>query len=679
MAEPGGDTQADRPAKDTQTFTFHLPDGKSGSITAPRGTTTEQAWGYLVQQHPEYGRSQTDVQSAPYDPSAREQGLLYGKPDPLGFVAGVGQGLLSQPEGLVQHVTGGAVDPNWIPGLQRRADQTPAGQAGQYVGAAIPYALSGRWMPKAIEEAGGAIGPIARYLFGAGQRSALPAAIQPTQGDPQNYWKDWGIQTGLGTLGGEVLHGLGRLLGLHPERLAREDQKAAAANTAEAARFRTESQAAEDARERNRLLAARNQTAAQRTQTIQQAVDRQNQRNTLDYAAAQAQHAAEEARRLDMPRQAVQSLLNDARGLIGLRPLEYNATRAAAPQVLREVGGELDRVYRQMSFDPNQGGWLANAQRVQRDIAQRLRQDPRAQALWQEVFQDRAFMPGLRAEAGAGAPATGVAPATVRGPGGQSFRVRSTPTGEVQGPLGTRSGPVSGDQLARMMSALTKGQQRFGLEAQRGGGAVYRDMAEGLARMRQSVERQLDARFPALAEQRRLANQAYFLTSRVMDAIDVHGAATPEQLLKAFKDAEGDTRFGTDQRYADIKDRLEQQHRQYTTPPEVPAAPTTIKGPAPLPQGKPETVPTVKPQAPAVTVDRSLPAGVGHLVAHAARLARVPHPAAVAAGEAVRRLGGRGVERGLRGLSTAARRGTGGVAAGVSRGVNDATTDEENQ
>ena len=635
MAEPGGDTPAstETPAE-TSIFTFHLPDGKSGSIKAPKGTTTEQAWGYLVQQHPEYGRSQTDVQSAPYDPSSREQGLLYGKPDPLGFVAGVGQGALSQAEGAVQHLSGSAVGPNWIPSLQRRADQTPAGQVGQYVGAAIPYALGGRWLPKAVEEAG----PVARYLWNMTQRSAVPAAVQPTEGDPQDYWKNWGIQTGLGTVAGEVLHGLGRFLGLHPDRLEREDRKADAANQAEAARFKTESQAAEDVRERNRLMAARNQTAADRTRTVQQSVDRLNQRNQLDYAAAQAQLAAHEAVRLDTPRQAVQGLLNDARRLIGLRPLEYSASREAAPQVLRDVGGELDRIYKQMSFDPNQGGWLKNAQRVQTDIANRLRQDPRAQALWTKVFQDKALLPSFRA---------GV--------------------------------PVTGDQLSRMMSTLTKAQQEFGLEAQRGGGGIYKDMADGLAQMRQSIEAQLDARHPELAEQRKLANQAYFLTSRVIDAVDVHGQATPEQLQKAFKAAEGDTRFGTDKRYADIKDRLERLHQQYTTPPDKPVPPTTIKGPPALPQGKLETVPQVRPQAPSVVVDRSLPSGVGHLVAHGLRLARVPHPAAIAAGEAVRHLGGRGVERGMRGLAGAARRGTGGVAAGVSRAVNEDQTDQENQ
>lgn len=614
MAEPGGGDSRTGPGAEAakpegpQTFTFHLPDGKSASITAPRGTSTEQAWGYLTQQHPEYGRqggqgNQSQAETPARDPNA---------PDPWGFIAGLGQGVADIPEAAGQMIQKGGeafgVDPSrLVPGfvqrgaeaLRQRAEASNAGQAGRLVGGLGTFALqpelgflkAGQGIAKAAPYIERLLKPAARVAT----RSTLPAVLQPTDTQDPNFWSTKGWQALLGTGLGEALQQIGRLAGKPLQRWAAQDAADAG------------------------------------TQRAQQAADRLNQQNQRVYKAAQVQHAADEAKRLDVPRQATQSLLNDARGLIGLRPLEYSLTRESAPQALREVGQELDRLYGRMSFDPNRGGWLQGAARIQRDIRSRLRQDPRAQALWDQVFQDSAFMPGLRAEAGARPPVTGRAPATVRSQAGQNFRVQS-PTGDVQGPLGTRSGPISGNQLARMMSVLTKAQQRFGLEAQRGGGGVYRDMADGLRQMRDSVERQLDAAFPQLAEQRRLANQAYFLTSRVMDAVDVHGMATPEKLLQAFKSAEGDTRFGTDKRYADIKDRLERQHREHTTPIDAPKPPVTVKGPG----------------QPATRSDPRLPGAAVHAASH---LVPGGHMSRMVAREVLRQGGRSLAEPGLRQVS----------------------------
>lgn len=612
MAEPGGgETKAEpKAATGPQTFTFHLPDGKSASITAPRGTTTEQAWGYLTTQHPEYG-SRAQTQEAPArDPNA---------PDPVGFIAGLGQGIADIPEAAGQMIQKGGealgVDPSrLVPGfvqrgaeaLRNRAGASTAGQVGELISGLGAFALQPELgFLKAGQGIQRAAPWIERLLKPAGRvatRSTLPAVLQPTNTRDPDFWntKLWQAITGTGI--GEALQQLGRVAGVPLKKWAAEDKRAA--NEAK----------------------------------LQQRVAQLNQQNERTYRAAQVQHEADVARQLDMPRQATQDVLNDARGLIGLRPLQLSMTRQTAPQALREVGQELDRLYGKMSFDPNQGGWLRSAARIQADIRNRLRQDPRAQALWEQVFQDKAFMPGLRAEAGAGAPVMGVAPGVVRPPvgTGPGFAQRSLPTGEVQGPLGTRSGPISGEQLARMMSVLTKAQQRFGLEAQQGGGVIYRDMADGLRQMRQSIERQLDAKFPTLAQHRQLANQAYFLTSRVMDAVDVHGSATPEALLKAFKSAEGDTRFGTDKRYADIKDRLERQHREHTTKLDPPKAPVTIKG------------------QPATQSSPGMPGAAAHIAAHF-----VPGgPTSRMIAREILRQGGRGVaEPALRGAARARRLG----------------------
>lgn len=548
-------------------------------------------------------------------------------PDPVGFIAGLGQGLADIPEAAGQMIQKGGealgVDPSrLVPGfvergaeaLRQRAEASNAGQAGRLVSGLGAFALqpelgilrAGQGIQRAAPFIERLLKPAARVAT----RSTLPAVLQPTNTQDPNFWSTKGWQALLGTGLGEILQQASRLAGKPLQRWAAQDAADAG------------------------------------TQRAQQAADRLNQRNELAYRGARAQHQADEAKRLDVPRQATQDVLNDARGLIGLRPLEYNLSHETAPQALQEVGQELNRIYGQMSFDPNRSGWLANAQRVQQDIRNRLRQDPRAQALWDEVFQDSAFMPGLRAEAGARPPVTGRAPATVRSRAGQNFRVQS-PTGESQGPLGSRSGEVSGDQLTRLMSTLTKAQQKFGLEAQRGGGGVYRDMADGLSRMRQSIEQQLDARFPELAEHRRLANQAYFLTSRVMEAIDPHGIATPEQLLTAFKNAEGDTRFGTDQRYGDIKRRLQQQHLHHTTPLTPPTQPVPVRGP-----GQPAAQPS------------GLPGAAAHLATHF-----VPggHATRAVARELLRQ-GGRSVaELPLRGVRAARRAGPPASAAAGQR------------
>lgn len=558
-----------------------------------------------------------------------------------------------------------ALPPSMVRGWERLGQQAQKGggsQVAETIGSAAPFL---------------GMGPL-EALPWAGRvamRSVLPSLLQPTQG-PLSVGEK-ATQTVLGAGMGEGLHGLSWLAGTPLGKWALAQARAiagtereatatardqlqrtvtgratqlsdvAAQQSKRAAEEKAQQEAFETARAEHEKTTKAAAEVEQRNLARQQAVDRMNRRNELGYRGAQVQQQVDEGKRLDLPRQATQSLLNDARGLIGQRPLEMNLTRESAPQVLREVGGELDRIYRQMSFDPNQSGWLRTAQRVQQDIATKLRQDPNAQALWERVFQGKAFMPGLRAEAGARAPVAGVAPGVVRPPVGigPGFTQRSLPTGELQGPMGTRSGPISGDQLSMLMSRLTRAQQEFGLAAQKGGGEIYRSIADGMRTMRESIEGQLDAKFPALAEQRQLANQAYFLTHRVMDAIDVHGVATPEQLLNAFKSAEGDTRFGIDKRYADIKDRLEAQHQQFTIPPDKPAPPTPAKGydepvpkvgkapvaPGPLPD--PAPVPLKVPKStriptPVAKTDERLPAGTaaaaGHAASHLGRVAGIP-------------------------------------------------------
>lgn len=614
MAEPGGET----PVADTgpQTFTFHLPDGKSASISAPRGTSTEQAWGYLTTQHPEYakGQGQGSGQTEQLTQGATRPSLpavLSGVSPPVrpendpgaAIVHGAlgtaveGGRLLNYPAQQMGWDLSKLVPPSMQRGWDRLTEQANKGggsQISEDIGSALPFAFTGplEGVPWAAKVAG---------------RSILPAILQPTQGpiDPTQKLE----QVGIGLGAGEGLHWISRLaktpLGkwaleelrqiAGPQKNVQQDlqrtisarapqlTEIAAQQSKRAAEEKAQQEAFATAKAEHEKATAEAAAVEKRNLERRQAVEKQNAQGEREYEGARAQHQIDTARQLDMPRQATQGLLNDARGLIGQRPLEYNLTRESAPQALRDVGDELNRIYGGMSFDPNRGGWLGTAQKVQQDIRNRLRQDPRAQALWDQVFQDKAFMPGLRAEAGE-KPGWDIMHGNWREP---AVRGPSLP-------MGTRSGEVTGDQLGRLMSTLTKAQQQFGLEAQRGGGLVYKDMAAGLRQMRESIERQLDSRFPKLAEQRQAANQAYFLTSRVMDAIDVHGAATPERLLQAFKDAEGDTRFGTDKRFADIKDRLESQHQQYSTPLEKPTPPTAIKGyDEPVPKvGKPPTAPT---------------------------------------------------------------------------------------
>lgn len=645
-------------------FTFTSPEGKSYTLTGPEGATKEQAFGIFRQQHPELFQGgsggQTGGQSGgASQPASQTQqpavaGNIFGlgptreqvpirtqdMPDPGTAVLHGAIGVPVEAGRLVQRY--GAQPLGWDlsklvpPSMERgwerlteRANKGGGTQVGESVGGSLPFAGAGR-AAQALPYAG-------RVLT----RSVLPALLQPTTG-PVDTWTKV-LQTALGTGIGEGLQGIGWLAGTPLGKWALDQLRSKAATEREAqtaARDQLQRtmtgrasqlsetaarQAARDTEEQTRQRAysaarveyERQVQAAQDAERINQerasTIGQQNQRNQLDYRAAQAERALAETRRLDIPRQAVQGVLNDARGLIGLRPLEFSASRQAAPQTLRDVGGELGRVYRQMSFDPNQGGWLATAQRTQENIRALLRQDPNAQALWDRVFEGKALMPGFRAEPGVGTPAQG------------------------QGPIGTRSGPVSGDQLSLLMSQLTRAQHEFGLAAQKGGGAISRNIADGLSQMRQSIEAQLDTRFPQLAEQRRLANQAYWLTSRVMDAVDVHGIATPEALQQAIKTAEGDTRFGTDQRYADIKDRLERQHQEYTTTLDQPAAPVMIdpaRTAVPVPKvGKepspPEPVPDITPvplqvprstrvPTPAARTNERLPPEATHVAGEAA-------------------------------------------------------------
>ena len=196
-------------------FTFTMPDGTKRVVTAPEGTTAQQAWGYANEPRA--------VGQPGHQPPAD-----FGS-TPLNFAAGVGQGLLDLPEGaaqLAEHIpyVGGAVRaviPNslrdWAKNYRQRAESTIAGEVGEFAGNVLPAFLQPEL---GIARAGEAVPYIGKALGFGGrvlERGTLPATVQPVDASKSkdDFWDRKKLQaeigTGLGAAGETVASLLGRI------------------------------------------------------------------------------------------------------------------------------------------------------------------------------------------------------------------------------------------------------------------------------------------------------------------------------------------------------------------------------------------------------------------------------------------------------------------------------------
>lgn len=570
------------------------------------------------------------------DPSARDPNA----PDPVGMAAGLIHGAAALPqEGarLLQHLgiplhSGQGIGRFYVPRaisrgqeqLGERAGQSTAGQVGDVLGNIVPFVFQPELsLPKVAATAP----RVARVARGVGNeaidilgRGTMPSVLQPTDPKDPDYWgaKRRAAEWGTGIMG--VLRGVGGLAGRLLSHFEASDQAARKA-TQEAAEAKRVAQtqktwtAEKDAADK--VEAAR--VATERTQRIQQAVNSMNLRGQRDYQPqlreferTRLEHAqtVEEAtaKQKAVPEQTTRGVYQYVQGLMKQAgfddfkaPASLDFRTAAKTQ--QEVGQRLASIYDKMHFDPNEAGWLPNAQAIRDQISQALRNSPLLQDQWNEIFADKAIIPAFHTEAGALPGATGIggtlASETSRVmPGAPPVtQMRNVPM--QQGPMGARSGPITGQQLNDFVSKLSAFANKYGRLSQDNvpEAGLYRRMAQGLHDLSDSVQQQIDGRDPELGAQRQAASTAYRVASRLEDTSKAtrRGVFKPSEIINSFEQAEGQTFYARDTKLADLRDKLDAAHAAHTadmpTPPDIaePRQPVTVKGPGAV---QPQTAPT---------------------------------------------------------------------------------------
>lgn len=283
------------------------------------------------------------------------------------------------------------------------------------------------------------------------------------------------------------------------------------------------------------------------------------------HAGNMAQRSTDQLQQQLIERTPERTNLNMLQGIyqwIG-RPAPRELTPEAAGQAVRDVGDRLNQIYSRMAFDPNTPEWLATANRVRQEVEPLLRQNPQLQEQWNRVLADRGVMPAFRAEPAATPPVSGVSgmrPSTIVGPDGKPLMLPETRT---QGPMGTRSGSLSGQQLTSLMSDLRRlgGYYHDLAGSERQFSAMYNSMAKGIDDLRAAINSRLGRDFPQQAADLQRANSAYHWGMNLMKSWRPSNQFRPTapQIAQTAQSRVGPMTYSSQRYYPLVRQYLEQE------------------------------------------------------------------------------------------------------------------------
>lgn len=572
-------------------FDITAPNGQKYRINAPEGATQDQALQYFRSQHPEMdsggsGDGGGEKQQQNTGGSFREgaEDFLHGLNTGIaGDIVGAGQ--------LARHVL-----PNWMTDPiansqvgQRlsQAAQPPANQSwtnwgGSMVGAGLPFL--------AVPGLGSTWGPAARVMT----RSTLPAAVQPVNPNDPDYWSTKALQTGVGTVAGEALQGLGSLgaralANIKNTQFAKSlrdlvlqiNQQISDENAGRRAKFETDT---DRTKAINQRIAKRNEGITER---FQQARDTREQLIENQKQAVQTAKQAQAA----VPAQTTQNWWREALAVIGEQGRTPRNSQTASAQVRRIIGDRLNNVREQMLLNPYDQGFQGDIEQIRGRLDRQLTN--------QKIRDDWAYEAPTRFDAQ-----------------GNQLPPSRTDLARQQGSIWGKyvTQPIQdqryihGRPFAEYISRISDLAEEYARKAMRAPESEapeFRMISQGLRDVIDVVESHGTGGDPALTKQLGDAKRAYHLWSIGNDSVDLSGEMTPGKLIGTWMRRQGgQANYGAEMvpghpqfhpENARIKQGLERALQAHTgplpaaTPPPPVPRPTTKWGQIPPPP-KPKMV-----------------------------------------------------------------------------------------
>jgi hypothetical protein len=564
------------------TFKITAANGKKYRITAPKGTTKDQALQHFREQHPDLSdQQQSDIGPDPGVmedlPRALVQGWVEDPVTAIGQIAG--------------HATGVSA-PDWwnnfLADERARATRTPWQRAVR-TGANILNPLY-RFLPEVAVAS--RLGTVAAPIARGAMQGAEGAALQPVDDDQGggDFWRQKGIQTGVGALLGGWL---GRVLGGTEARTAA--QQTADQATADLGKAQAYNKAVKAGNEARRMRNIKNQENFQKAQAkaqddynkgVQAALekhqgDRERARADLDKATDRWQKARDKAQ-------------SDYNETLAAQEKEHQANVAKAQREASQRGkaaqeavpGETSLAWWREALTP-----IGEADRAPTELS------PEAGAQVQTIIGGRlnqlrsqmTFQPSAQIAKRLGA----VKDATAKeiDPNDRG-RWEATYLDLIGQPLaGERL--MTGRRLADYVSQIGKRAEDL-VDAGR-----YAE-ARGLWRIQDIIEDEASAGNATLRQELGNAKRSYQIWSIGNDAMKARygGEANPEDIAAAWEKRQGTAKYGADTNPENVRLKrwLEQQRRAHRAPP--PPTPAEVARPEPPPPPQIPRPPTAAPVPP---------------------------------------------------------------------------------